>query len=227
MSPSAPPSVPPASRRADPFARVRARGRARAWTAAVAGALSAALLAGAWVLLAPAPDAVPVAAPLVAPASSPAAGVVPSAPAAPSPPEPVSPYPWSRPDVQPLPATGFRYITVDTRGYQQELDQCLWVRMDLGAVAPIVGAHNYCGGDIVLDLQPGDRVYLVGQGLDGAYRVDASRDGYPGQPADEATAGLTASVILQTCYWTSGDVRLLALVPLRAEDLSIASGAGG
>ncbi len=48
-----------------------------------------------------------------------------------------------------LPVTGAASwaIAVDTRGYQDEIDQCLWVRMDLGGHAPIVGAHNYCGGD--------------------------------------------------------------------------------
>ena len=29
------------------------------------------------------------------------------------------------------------------------LDACLWTRMDFDGVVPIVGAHNFCGGDIV------------------------------------------------------------------------------
>ncbi|MFG6446573.1 hypothetical protein ACFXQA_15035 [Microbacterium sp. P07] len=106
-----------------------------------------------------------------------------------------------------------RVIAIDTTGYQAELDQCLWVRMNLtGASAPIVGAHNNCGGEIVLDLVPGDVVTLSGQNLDGRFVVVGSRDGRPGQNAREATQGLGASVILQTCYFDGPDVRLVALV---------------
>lgn len=103
-------------------------------------------------------------------------------------------------------------ISIDTTGYQAEIDECLWVRMDLGAAAPIVGAHNYCGGGIVLEMQLGHTVDLVGTGLDGSYVVTESRDARGGDPAAAATAGMTASVILQTCYWIDdGSVRLLGL----------------
>jgi hypothetical protein len=113
-----------------------------------------------------------------------------------------------------LPDTGAREwaISIDTIGYQAEIDQCLWVRMDLGAPAPVVGAHNYCGGAIVLDMRLGDRVALSGAGLDGTYTVVASRDAHAGDNGAEATAGLVADVILQTCYWhANGLERLVAL----------------
>lgn len=128
-------------------------------------------------------------------------------PAAPSP-QPVEPAP--------LPITPTVHtIGIHTSGYQAELDQCLWVRMDLtGASAPIVGAHNNCGGDVVLGLEPGQLVDLAGQGLDGRYAVVGSRNGRPGQNAAEATAGFGAAVILQTCYFEGPDVRLVALVPV-------------
>lgn len=104
-------------------------------------------------------------------------------------------------------------IDIDTTGYQVELDQCLWVRMDLaGSPAPIVGAHNNCGGDIVLELQPGDVVELTGEFLDARYVVFDSRNGRPGQSAAEATAGFGAAVILQTCYFDSPEVRLVGLI---------------
>ncbi|HEY2642171.1 MAG TPA: hypothetical protein VGI56_00320 [Galbitalea sp.] len=32
-------------------------------------------------------------------------------------------------------------IVVTATGYQHEIDECQWVRMDLDAQAPIVGAH--------------------------------------------------------------------------------------
>lgn len=114
-----------------------------------------------------------------------------------------------------LPATGHGTwsITIDTTGHQAEVDACLWVRMDLGAVAPIVGAHNYCGGDVVLGMVIGDVVELHGTSLDGAYEVVESRDAWAGQSAAAATDGMAADVILQTCYWHSGGKeRLLALV---------------
>lgn len=105
-------------------------------------------------------------------------------------------------------------IAIDTTGYQAELDACEWVRMDLAATAPIVGAHNYCGGDIVLAMQPGDTVALAGEQLDGTYVVTEIRDAVAGDPSAEATAGMAVTVILQTCYWgVDGAVRLVGLVP--------------
>lgn len=117
---------------------------------------------------------------------------------------------------QPLPSTGpgprTWAITIDTTGYQAEIDQCLWVRMDLGIQAPVVGAHNYCGGSVVLEMAIGDTVTLAGTGLDGTYRVASERLAYAGDNAAEATAGVVADVILQTCFWVDdGSERLIAL----------------
>lgn len=104
-------------------------------------------------------------------------------------------------------------IAIDTTGYQTELDACDWVRMDLTAAAPIVGAHNYCGGDVVLGMQPGDTVVLSGEGLDGTYVVTEIRDAVAGGSASLATAGMEVAAILQTCYWGDDDaVRLVGLV---------------
>ncbi len=103
-------------------------------------------------------------------------------------------------------------ILINTTGYQAELDKCLWVRMDLGATAPIVGAHNNCGGSIVLAMQLGDIVTLSGTALDGEYRVIDARNAHAGDSAATATSGWTGAVILQTCYFNSGGVeRLLEL----------------
>ena len=85
--------------------------------------------------------------------------------------------------------------------------------MDLSAIAPIVGAHNYCGGGIVLEMAEGDTVTLTGTQLDGAYRVTGEREAHAGDNAATATEGLVADVILQTCHWNSGGrERLLSLV---------------
>jgi hypothetical protein len=165
---------------------------------------------------APAPPAVPPAPAVLAappvPAGSPvsAASVVEAAPTGPAGSVPAAPLP------APAPSTpAVRAIAIDTSGYQAELDECLWVRMDLvAASAPIVGAHNNCGGDVVLELQPGDLVELSGENLDGRYLVIGSRDGRPGQDAGEATAGFGATVILQTCYFEGPNVRLVSLIQL-------------
>ena len=107
-----------------------------------------------------------------------------------------------------------RTITITATGYQAELDACQWVRMNLLDTVPMVGAHTSCGGSLVLGLHDGDIVRLVGQGLDGTYRVIDSRDARSGDDAAAATAGMGAAIILQTCYpGTSGRVRLVGLVP--------------
>jgi len=155
-------------------------------------------------------------------ASTPTASVEEPAPTAL--PEPAaSAPPAPPPEPEPLAAAGGPRswsIHVDTAGYQAEIDQCLWVRMDLGLDAPIIGAHNYCGGSVVLEMQLGDTVALAGAGLDGTglsgtYIVASERDARAGDNAAAATAGFEAAVILQTCYWVDdGSERLLALLPL-------------
>ena len=122
------------------------------------------------------------------------------------------------PPLQPPTAEGPDHYTIDIGavGHQREVDQCQWVRMDIGAVAPIVGAHTSCGGAIVLDLALGDIIDLNGTGLDGTYQVAESRDARAGDPAGTATAGMSASVILQTCYRDRDAVRLVALEPASA-----------
>ena len=118
-----------------------------------------------------------------------------------------------------LPTTGPASwaIAVDTTGYQAEIDACLWVRMDLGGHAPIVGAHNYCGGGVVLEMKLGDVVTMTGTGLDGRYLVSDARDARAGDIAATAIRGMVGSLILQTCYWLDdGTVRLVGLTPAPA-----------
>ena len=106
-------------------------------------------------------------------------------------------------------------IAIDTVGHQDELDQCLWVRMDFTDTAPIIGKHNYCGGDMVLDMVWGQTVQLAGLGLDGTYLVTGDRQAFSGEWPSEATAGMTATLFLQTCYWdTDQGMRLVALTLL-------------
>jgi len=217
----------------DPFAAVHRAARRR--TAAVGAALVigvGTLVAVAWAVpsVAAPRAAVVAAAPATADAAAPtpvdtpalapsAAGEVP-APAASSPPATIpegaadAVPPVAEPPSVPAPAGPASYdLHVDASGYQAELDRCLWVRMDVGAVSPIVGAHNNCGGDVILAMNPGDRVTLAGEGVDGVYVVGESRDAHKGDDAATATAGMSATVILQTCYWEGTGVRLVPLLP--------------
>jgi hypothetical protein len=147
----------------------------------------------------PAPDPAP-SAPAAAPAAA-LAGDPGSTPATAPTPEPAPPSTLAHTSPDAV------AITVTASGYQAELDACQWVRMDLGAIAPIVGAHTRCGGSVVLAMQPGDVVDLRGQGLDGTYRVSSTREAHAGDPAGAATAGMAADVLLQTCF-PSGDGRV-------------------
>jgi len=212
----------------DPF---REYHRGRFWMSLLkvtAGAVAAvALVAGVLQLAAGAPPyaAQPAAARgLPAPAPSDATALAPqpvlasptpaaSTPAASSTKAPVLGTAASAPD-QPAVVTGPANwaIAINTTGYQAELDKCLWVRMDLGATAPIVGAHNNCGGSVVLDMRLGDIVTLSGTALDGKYTVVDSRNARAGDSAASATSGWTGDVILQTCYFNAGGAeRLLEL----------------
>lgn len=114
-------------------------------------------------------------------------------------------------------------IGVGAIGYQEELDACFWTRMDFDGVVPIVGAHNFCGGDIVLDMMPGQIVHLSGAAVDGSYIVTGDRQVFPGDDAIQATAGIIGPVILQTCYWdVAQGMRLVTLYPVsdQPRDLS-------
>ena len=204
----------------DPFAAYHRAGR-RMTLARVIPAVIAALALGIGLgyVAGTAPAAPPAAVGQDSPAQ--AVGPAPDAVGPPNPaaqlPQPGAPLgapPPAAPALPTLAATGQAEwsIPIDTTGYQAEIDQCLWVRMDLGVHAPVVGKHNYCGGDVVLAMAIGDTVTLAGVGLDGRYTVAATRDAQAGDYARVATDGLGGTVILQTCYWgDSGAERLVAL----------------
>lgn len=210
----------------DPFRAVHRAHRRVVWSRT----LGAAAIVAIGVSLVSLADAAPVSSDAVAAASTPGVLVAPgphasSAPApaavdevpalAPLPEAPAAAISESAAPLDPasVPVDGETWqITIDTVGYQAEIDACLWVRMNLGGPAPIVGAHNYCGGGIVLDMMIGETVTLAGTELDGTYVVTEARDARVGDSARGATAGMAADVILQTCYWDSdGRLRLVGL----------------
>ena len=196
-----------------PFAEYhRARRFSAFGRAALVGIPVAALIAGAFALssLAPATAASPQAETLAAigpghASASPSASPVPVASKAPT-------APVRR--ASPVSAPSITWIEITATGYQHEIDECQWVRMDLDAEAPIVGAHTQCGGSPVLSMRPGDVVELDGEGLDGEYVVSDGRDAHAGDNAAAATSGMLAQVILQTCYpGAGGRERLIGLEP--------------
>jgi hypothetical protein len=105
-------------------------------------------------------------------------------------------------------------IGITAIGLQAEVDACQWVRMDFSSAVtiPVVAAHNFCGGGIVLEMQLGQTVAVSGAGLDGDYVVVATKDAWADQDAADAISGLSADVIVQTCYWENdGHLLLVAL----------------
>jgi hypothetical protein len=117
-------------------------------------------------------------------------------------------------EVDAAPVASSWSIGVSAFGWQAELDACQWVLLDMVASVPlpIVAAHNYCGGGIVLEMEPGDTVSLSGYGFDGTYVVTGSRDAWTGGDAASAVAGMDGEVVLQTCYWNDdGTERLVSL----------------
>lgn len=204
------------------FAEYHRVGRARSARLAAVGGVGVALALVAAIAISP---ALAASVPAPAPASTPVALVSPSPSAATPPATPTqipSPAPVLLPSPEPVVSAAPEPVVaanpnwsihIGATGYQTELDACQWVRMDLAAVASIVGAHNSCGGAIVITMDVGDPVSLAGQGLEGAYIVAEARDAHAGDVAADATAGLVADVILQTCYpGSSGRVRLVALL---------------
>lgn len=204
----------------DPFAEYhRARRRAAAVRAVLGlAAVAAVALASIWLATVPSGSA----------AAQPSAQTQPTkilsmAPTDATPAAKPSPTPHPSPSIPPAPAPHLAGNSTSTRdvqiaitatGYQHELDECQWVRMDLGAVAPIVGAHTQCGGAVVLTLSAGQFVDLTGEGLTGRYVVTDIRNAHSGDDAATALAGMDATVVLQTCYpGTGGRERLVGLEP--------------
>ncbi len=117
-------------------------------------------------------------------------------------------------EAAPAPVASSWNIGISAFGWQAELDACQWVLLDMVASVPlpIVAAHNYCGGGIVLEMEPGDTVTLSGYGYDGTYVVTGYRDAWTGADAASAVSGMDGEVVLQTCYWNDdGTERLVSL----------------
>jgi hypothetical protein len=111
-----------------------------------------------------------------------------------------------------LPAT--TEIDVQLRGHQAEIDRCAGpVLSDYGAYGKVIGEHNHCGGAYVLEFEVGDAVRLTGYAA-GDYLVVFLKDVPKKNTPVSVLSG--ADLFLQTCHFTGGRMRLVALEPLAA-----------
>lgn len=104
-------------------------------------------------------------------------------------------------------------VAVGLRGHQAEINLCAGpVVSDYGAYGygKVIGEHNHCGGAYVLDLEVGDVVRVTGYEA-GNYVVAFLKD-VPKKNTPVTVLG-GADLFLQTCHFTGGQMRLVALTP--------------
>ena len=104
-------------------------------------------------------------------------------------------------------------VDVGLRGHQAEINLCAGpVVSDYGAYGygKVIGEHNHCGGAYVLDLEVGDVVRVTGYEA-GNYVVAFLKD-VPKKNTPVTVLG-GADLFLQTCHFTGGQMRLVALTP--------------
>lgn len=102
-------------------------------------------------------------------------------------------------------------VDVALSGHQAEIDRCAGpVVSDYGAYGKVIGEHNHCGGAYVLELEVGDVVHVTG--YEAGYYVVAFLRDVPKKntPVTVLSGG---DLFLQTCHFTGGQMRLVALTP--------------
>ena len=121
----------------------------------------------------------------------------------------------STPTPEPTPEPAFS-IWVANIGGDAELDTCT------GGFTHLVGftttnsvpqtmlaSHNFCGGDVVLAMFLGDVVSVDGD----LFSVVEVRD-VPKELTPADIQGFAGTVLLQTCYYNSDQMKLVALEPV-------------
>ncbi len=102
-------------------------------------------------------------------------------------------------------------VAVRLRGHQAEIDRCAGpVLSDYGSYGKVIGEHNHCGGAYVLEFEVGDYVRLTGYEA-GDYVVTFLKDVPKKNTPVTVLSG--ADLFLQTCHFTGGQMRLVALAP--------------
>lgn len=82
------------------------------------------------------------------------------------------------------------------------------------SLQPVFAAHNGSGGDIILDWQLGETILVTAaDGSQQEMEVTDARD----VPQENVTTGdilgMSGSILLQSCYWASDEMRIVALTP--------------
>jgi len=70
--------------------------------------------------------------------------------------------------------------------------------------------HRHCGGSTILDLQVGQQIKITGGELDGVWTVQAAKVVQKGDNVS-VMQGMPGSIVLQTCYNNTTDMRLVSL----------------
>ncbi|MCW3493392.1 hypothetical protein [Microbacterium sp. SSM24] len=110
-------------------------------------------------------------------------------------------------------------IRLGGEGGVRDLDRCdgtftemIGYRVD--EVLPLYAAHNFCGGDVILGWELGQRVRVVG--TDTVYEVVEERQ-TPKWSHVEKLRGMAGEFMLQTCFYGENRMRFLALAPVAEE----------
>lgn len=104
-------------------------------------------------------------------------------------------------------------IRLGGEGGMRELDLCDGAFTEMTGyrsddVPPLYAAHNYCGGDIILGWDLGQRVRVSGS--DVVYEVVEERH-TPKWSQLDALRGMSGELMVQTCYYGENRMRFLAL----------------
>lgn len=107
-------------------------------------------------------------------------------------------------------------ITLGGEGDMRDLDRCggeftEMVSYRADGVLPLYSAHNYCGGDIILTWDIGQRVRIAGSAI--VYEVVEERHTPKSSNAD-SLVGMAGEFMLQTCYYGEDRMRFLSLAPV-------------
>ncbi len=108
-------------------------------------------------------------------------------------------------------------ITLGRIGGDYELDLCdgtftNFPEYEEAGLKPLWLAHNGCGGSIVLYMELGEVINVVE--LDGttrAYTIVEERNLNKDYETAAALEGMSGDMVIQTCYWSSRDMRFLSL----------------
>lgn len=107
-------------------------------------------------------------------------------------------------------------VTLGWNGTIRQLNYCDGTFTIMASYAhegvPVTAAaHNNCGGDVVLNWDTGQRVYIQGQGLDGLYQVVEARAVNKTWGNTDDLVGLRGDLALQTCFYGVNQMRFVGL----------------